>query len=180
MGRQETDDTDKKTPTAFPGRPPKPGLALSGTVLAIGLVVLGVGAYSFVTDSASLENRVEVTATVTDTGVDQVEGSRGRDAYVATVTFQYQYEGSSYSSDKIYPGESQPRYSDRATAEGNLPAVTAGDTVTAFVNPDAPSEAYLKETRSGQATVALVTGFCIALLGGGRLWQLRSRDRKRW
>ena len=179
MASESTGDDGAGARGRLPGRPPKPGLALSGTVFVIGLVVLGVGTYSYVTDTASLDGRVEVTGTVTETGVEQVEGSRGRDAYVPTVTFEYQFEGATYTSDKIYPGESQPRYSDSATAAARLPEVTAGDTVTAFVDPSAPGEGYLKESRSGQATVALITGFCIALLGGGRLWQLRSRERKR-
>jgi len=179
MASDSTGDDGAGARGRLPGRPPKPGLALSGTVLAIGLVVLGVGAYSYVTDTASLEGRVEVTGTVTETGIEQVEGSRGRDAYVPTVTFRYQFEGATYTSDKLYPGESQPRYSDSATATARLPDVAAGDTVTAFVNPDAPGEAYLRETRSGQATIALLAGFCITVLGGGRLWQLRSRERKR-
>lgn len=173
MGSQSAGDDGADGRGVLPGQPPKPGLALSGTVLVIGLVVLAVGTYSYVTDSASLDGRVEVTGAVTETGVEQVEGSRGRDAYVPTVTFQYQFEGATYTSDKIYPGESQPRYSNRATAESRVPDVTAGDTVTAYVDPDAPGEAYLRETRSGQATGALLLGFCITLLGGWRMWKLR-------
>jgi hypothetical protein len=150
-------------------------------VLVVGLGMIGVGAYSYVAESASLDNRVAVTGEITDTSVERVPGSRGREVYVPTVTFQYRFEGAEYTSDRLYPGTAQPRYEDRSTAESRLSTYAVGERVTAYVDPDAPGQAFLTAARSGQALGAVVVGFVVSLIGGVGLFQARreSRARKR-
>lgn len=179
MGSRGAGDDRASNTTALPVQPPKPGKAMSIVVLLFGFAIVGIGAYSFVADSASLDNHVEVTAEVVGTGVEQVESSRGRDAYIPTVTFQYRFQGTGYTSNRLYPGSEQPRYGDRETARSFVSEYTAGETVTAFVDPESPGEAYLEATRSGQATGALVAGVLVSLLGGVGLWQARQEAPKR-
>ena len=178
MGTDGTSDGDTGSAGRLPVRPPKPGKAMSIFVLLVGLGIVGVGAYSYVADSASLENRVEVTAEITDTDVEAVPGSRGRQQYIPTPTYQYDFRGTVYTSEMIFPGE-QPRYDDRATAEARLSAYTVGETVTAYVDPDAPGEAFLEDSRSGLATGAFFAGVVVCLVGGIGLRQARVESRAR-
>jgi len=174
MGNSGTDDTGR-----LPARPPKPGKAMSVFVLLAGLGIVGVGAYSYVADSGTLENRVQITAEVSDVGVEQLQGSRGRESYVPAVTFQYRFRGASYTSDRIYPGTTQPRYEDRATAQSRASAYAVGERVTAYVDPGAPEQAFLEDTRSGQATGAFFVGVLVSLIGGVGLYQARREARAR-
>lgn len=163
----------------LPVQPPKPGMAMSVFVLLVGVGIVGVGTYIYVTDTAALDDRVTVTAEVTDTGVRAVEASRGRTAYVPVVAFQYQYQGGSYTSNRIYPGDTEPRYEDRSTAAERLSAYPVGERVTAYVDPDAPGEAYLEDSRSGQATGAVLVGAIVCLVAGVGIYQARKQSRLR-
>lgn len=179
MGNRGTGDTDAGGSSRLPVRPPKPGKAMSIIVLLFGLGIVGIGAYSYVADSASLDNRVQVTAEVTEVGVEPVPASRGRTSYVPTVTYQYRFQGTSYTSDKLYPGSSQPRYEDRTTAQSRVSEYTVGERVTAYVDPEAPEQAFLEDTRSGQATGAFFVGVLVSLVGGIGLYQARAESRAR-
>jgi len=163
------------------GQPPKPGVALSLSILLFGLAIVGVGTYLYIVESAALGNTAEVTAEITDTGVDRVKGSRGRDMYVPTVMFQYTFRGNDYTSNKIHPGDSQLRFEDREAALARLSAFPVGERVTAYVNPETPGEAFLENARSGQSTGAILFGVALSLFSGGRLYQVwgRSRDLER-
>ncbi|WP_324663445.1 DUF3592 domain-containing protein [Haloarcula sediminis] len=171
--------TDAGGAGRLPVRPPKPGTAMSVVVLLFGLAIVCVGAYSYVSDSARLDGRVTVTAEVTGVGVEQVEGSRGREAYVPAVQFQYRFRGTGYTSDRLYPGRSQPQYDDRATARERVSAYAVGERVTAYVDPEAPGAAFLEDARSGQATGAVIVGAIVSLVGGVGLYQARAESRAR-
>jgi len=152
---------------------------MSVVVLLVGLGIAGMGAYSYVADSASLDDRVRVTAEVTEIGVEPVVTSRGRTSYVPVVAFQYRFRGTSYTSDRLYPGRSQPQYGDRATAQERTSAYAVGQSVTAYVDPDAPDQAFLEDSRSGQATGAFFVGVIVSLVGGVGLYQARAEARAR-
>jgi len=163
----------------LPVQPPKPGMAMSVFVLLVGVGMLGVGAYTYVTDTAALDDRVEVSAEVTDTSIESIETSRGRTSYVPVVTFQYQFREQRYTSNRIYPGDAEPQYEDRATAEERLSAYAVGERVTAYVDPDSPGEAYLEDSRSGQATGAILVGVLVSLVAGVGIYQARKQARLR-
>ena len=171
--------TDAGGSGRLPTRPPKPGTAMSVVVLLVGLIIVGLGGHAYLTDSARLDGSVAVTAEVTGVGVEQVEGSRGRDAYVPVVRFQYRFQGASYTSEKLYPGRSQPQYKDRATARERVSAYTVGESVTAYVDPGAPGEAFLQDRRSGQSAGAVLVGAIVSLIGGVGLRQARAESRAR-
>lgn len=175
MGSRAADDD---APRRLP-QPPKPGTAMSIFVLVVGLAITGVGVYAYTTESASLSNNVEVTAEVIGTSVEDGERTRGTDSYVPVVTYRYSYAGESYTSDNIYPGVNQPQYQDRAGARTHLSAYTVGESVPAYVNPDAPSEAYLENSRTIQPTGSIVVGLLVALLGSVGLYQGRRQARAR-
>jgi len=179
MSSGEGPDRGRRAGLGSPVRPPKPGTAMSIVVLLVGLGIIGVGAYSYVTGSAALDNRVEVSAEVTDTGVQTVTTSRGRNAYVPVVRFQYRFQGTDYTSDSIYPDNLQREYEDRAGAESQLSAYTVGETVTAYVDPDRPGRAFLEDSRSGMAIGAVAAGAFVCLIAGLGLYQARRAARAR-
>jgi hypothetical protein len=147
-------------------------------ILLVGLGIVGVGAYTFVQDSASLDNTVEVEAEITGLDVERTTGSRGRYAYVPVVTFQYRFEGTEYTSNRIYPGIAQPKYEEQSTAESVIGQYSVGRQVTAYVDPSEPGEAFLQNSRSGQASGAFFVGVAISLISGGWLVLLWVRRRK--
>jgi len=179
MSDGEGPDSGRRAGMGLPVQPPKPGKAMSIVVLLVGLGLIGMGAYSYAADSAALENRVEVSAEITDTSVEAVESSRGRNAYVPVVTFQYRFQGTEYTSDRIYPGDAQPQYEEEATAASRLSAYTVGESVTAYVNPDAPGQAFLEDSRSGMATGAVIVGALVCVIAGVGLYQARRHTRAR-
>jgi len=143
----------------------------------------GMGGYLYIGESVALDNTAEVTAEITDTGVEQVQKpSRGREAYVPTVTFRYRFQGTDYTSDRIFPKRSQPEYNDRSTAESRLAPYRIGDCVTAYVDPDDPGAAFLENSRSGKPVGAIVFGLALSLFSGGRLYKVvkgsRNSDRE--
>ncbi|MFC6756328.1 MULTISPECIES: DUF3592 domain-containing protein [Haloarcula] len=179
MSDGEEPDSGRRAGMGLPVQPPKPGTAMSIFVLLVGLGIVGVGAYSYVSDSAALENSVEVSAEITDTSIEAVESSRGRTAYVPVVTFQYRFQGTDYTSDGIYPGDTQPQYGERAVAASRLSDYTVGERVTAYVDPDAPGQAFLEPSRSGLPIGAIIVGVLVCLVAGIGLYQARRQARAR-
>jgi len=179
MSSGEEPEKGRRGGMGLPVQPPEPGMAMSVFVLLVGVGMVGVGAYTFATDTAALDDRVQVTAEITDTSVEEVDLSRGRTSYVPVVTFRYQFQGTSYTSNRIYPGDAEPQYEDISTAEERLSTYTVGERVTAYVDPDAPGEAYLEDSRSGQATGTVLVGVVICLLAGIGIYQARTQARAR-
>lgn len=179
MGSDEEPDTGRRAGMGLPVQPPKPGKAMSIFVLLVGLGIVGVGGYVTITDAATLDNKETVTAEVTELGIEEVSASRGSTAHVPVVTFRYTFQGMEYVSDRLYPGNTQRQYGDRATAESKLSAYTVGETVTAYVDPEAPGEAFLTDSRSGMGVGSILVGAVVSLIGGIGLYQARSQSRVR-
>jgi len=153
-------------------------LSLALLVLGIGLTLFGATGY--VQETAAIENAVEVEATVVDSGVEEVATGRTDPRYVPMATFEYRFQGTTYTSDSVFPRGSEQRYHERAEAESVLADATSGDTVTAYVDPEAPGEAFLTTTRSETSVRFLVFGGFMGLVGGVRFlqtwWLSRDRD----
>lgn len=71
----------------------------------MGLAATGYGAYSYTQQASALDSAVEVNVSVTDTGIEEYSGRRDTD-YGPVVTFEYAYEGETYTSSNVYPGRS--------------------------------------------------------------------------
>ena len=179
MKNEDSSDGDGGRIMGLPVQPPKPGKAMSIFVLVVGLAIVGVGVYAYMAESASLDGNVEVTAEVTGTSVERAGATRGTESYAPVVTFQYSFRGERYTADNIYPGVNQPQYEDRSTARSHLSDYTVGESVPAYVDPDTPGEAYLEDSRSGQAIGGVVVGLLVALLGAIGLYQGRRQARNR-
>lgn len=135
-------------------------------VLVVGLGIAGVGAYDYVGQSTAVENAVTVEATVTETEVTEVSKRRGGTEYDPDVRFRYTYEGERYVSENLFPATVTPDYGTREEAESVLEGYGTEATTEAYVNPESPEEAFLKnETTKTPLTVA-VMGLFMGLLGG--------------
>jgi hypothetical protein len=85
--------------------------------------------------------------------VTQSEG-RGID-YYPEVAFEYRYEGTTYTGDSVFPGSISSGYDSRSEARAVVDPYDRGETVTAYVDPDSPGEAFLrKDTSSGPLLLA--------------------------
>jgi len=118
-------------------------------VLLVGLATMGYGAYSYTAQSSALDSPVEVNATVSDASVEELPQKGGTD-FSPRVTFNYTYEGKTYTSSNVYPGKLPREFDTRETARSELSGYEPGATVTAYVPTDAPGNAFLKYERSNK------------------------------
>jgi hypothetical protein len=135
-----------------------------GVVLLLvgGIALVGYGGYSYVTQSSAVDSAVEVNATVTSTGVEEVDKRRGV-AYTPRATFEYTFRGASHTASNVYPGPLTRNFDDREAAAAELSGYESGDTVTAYVPPDSPGAAFLVRERSDKPFFVIGAGVLLAL-----------------
>lgn len=110
------------------------------TLLCFGFVV--GGAYLYVEDARAVNSAEQTEATVISSGVDPAS-----DGYLVEVTYEYTVDGRTYESSNVYPGPGQTTKS-QFEAEDVVEQYPEGETVTAYYNPENPSEAFLIKTRN--------------------------------
>lgn len=109
--------------------------------VALGLGVAGYGGYDYVQQSNAVDAAVAVETAIIDT---EIERSAGRGLiYRVTVTHTYQYRGTDYTSDQVFPGTTNPMFTLRGDAERVVEPYEANTTTTAYVDPTAPGRAFL-------------------------------------
>lgn len=136
-------------------------------VLAIGLV--GYGAYDYAESTSAVRDSVQVDATITETGIETTatSGSASRDVELRpTVAFTYTYEEKAYTGNRIFPGSGAPAYDTESAARDVIAGYEANTTVTAYVDPANPDEAFLKNQVSNRPVVLVGIGLVMALFGG--------------
>ena len=140
---------------------------LTSGVAVVVLVLIGggvlAGAWTVQQDERErLENAVEHEGTVLSTGIDREETVDRRDPdndgqyeseereveFVPSVRYRYTYQGETYESDSVYP-LSRPGFDSRGGAENFTSRYPEGETVTVYVNGEAPSESFLVRQESG-------------------------------
>jgi len=139
-------------------------------MLVVGLAIAGFGTYDYLHQSEAISDAVAVDATVTATEVDSVSQRRGGLDYRPVVSYEYTYEGESYTSSNLYPATFEPDYGTESAAEAELQGYERGGPVTAYVNPEAPSEAFLEaETSTGPLKLAGIGGVTVLIAGASVL-----------
>lgn len=126
------------------------------TVL-IGLIAVGLvayGGYDYAQQSEAVDDAVAVEATVHNTSLTE-DISRGSTSYDVSVEYTYEYQGTNYTSDELYPGAKS--YDTESAAEDELESYSPGDTVTAYVDPAAPGDGFLKK-QTTQGPLWLIGG----------------------
>lgn len=130
------------------------------TVIALLLAAAcaGYGGYDYVQQSAAVEDAVAVDATIVDAAVEEDTGGRRSGIqYDLDVEYTYRYEGTEYAGDQVFPGSITPSYDSRSEAESVLAPYEENATVTAYVDPAAPGEAFL-ERQTTSAPLRFVAG----------------------
>jgi hypothetical protein len=132
-------------------------------VFVIGLATIGYGAYSYNIQSSALDSAVEVDASISSTSIDENSKRRGV-SYTPQATFTYRYNGEKYTSSNVYPGTLPVEFDTRDAAASALDGYEPEKTVTAYVPPDSPGNAFLMHESSNKPF--LVVGIGVLFLLG--------------
>ena len=142
--------------------------SLGGAVLyiVVGIAVLSYGGYDYVQQTEAVRNSVEVDATITELSIETDSGTSSNPGsnYEPTVEFEYTYNETKYTGTKIYPAHIEQSYDTRSAAESAIERYEPGTDTTAYVSPDQPGDAFLKNQRSTAPVVALVLGGLFTLI----------------
>ncbi|MFB6103409.1 MAG: DUF3592 domain-containing protein [Haloplanus sp.] len=138
----------------------------SGTIriaiaLLVGVATIGYGGYSYSMQSSALDSAEQVTATIVSTSIEK-HTSKGI-SYSPHATYNYTYEGETDTSSNIYPGTLPREFDSKEKARAELAAYEPGETVTAYVPPDAPGNAFLKHESSNKPFIVIGFGLLFAL-----------------
>ena len=131
--------------------------------LAVGLGAMGYGAYSYSSQSAALDSAETVDATIVSTSIERINERRGTDDYSPKATFNYTYEGETYTSSHLYPGGISHEFETREDARAQLAGYESGATVTAYVPTDAPGTAFLTHESSNKPMYIIGLGAILVL-----------------
>ena len=132
--------------------------------LVVSVAVAGYGGYDYLQQSEAVRNAAEVDATVVETGVDTESGRRGSVDYRPVATFEYSYDGETYTGNAVFPGSVTPTYDTESAARAVVAEYEAGDTVTAYVDPSAPGDAFLKNKQTDTPVKLVAIGLFGVLL----------------
>lgn len=150
-------------------------------LLVLGLAVGGYGVYDYVQQTDAVRNSVEVQATIVEVGVETDSSGSSRSVnvdYEPTVRFTYEYDGSSYTGSKLYPAAISSDHDTRSAAESELDGYAEGETVTAYVTPSDPDDAFLKNQTTNAPIFAGLIGAVMAGAGGvSAVWNYRDSQR---
>jgi len=153
--------------------------------VALGVAVAGYGGYDYIQQSNAVTEAVAVETTVSDTAISS---SEGRSLYYrVTVEHTYQYRGTEYTSEQVFPGTTSPMYTVRGDAQHVLEQYEPDATTTAYVNPDAPRRAFLERQTTlapfkfvgfGGLIVLLTTLHAVGTRTPGRNTELRPETER--
>jgi hypothetical protein len=146
-------------------------LIFASVFVLIGLVLGGYGFTQYQGQAQSIDNAVNITAAVTDTNVRTDSSRRGGIDYQAEISFDYSYDGESYSSDFIYPLDDDREFSQESEAEEFLEGYPVGQQVDAYVSPGSPGKAFLMKKRSDQPLLFMLIGGLMAAAGSYKILQ---------
>ncbi|KOX93865.1 hypothetical protein AMS69_08070 [Haloarcula rubripromontorii] len=142
---------------------------LRGAVLLVlvGLLMTGYGAYDYAQQSSALTNAVEVDAELVEKGVETSSGGRRSGvSHRPTVRYTYEYDGTAYTSTNVFPANIAPTYDTEDAARSVLDGYETGATVTVYVPPGDPDDAYLKHQESNAPLLAVGIGLFFVIFSG--------------
>lgn len=128
-----------------------------GTLLAIvlvvglvvgGLLVFGFGYIDYTARDTAFENPTPVDGTVQSVAIEEVNEQDDM-AFHPNITYTYRLDGRRYTAHTIDPSIYLYKENTREAAEAFTSNYTVGETTTVFVNPNDPSQAFLKRDTEG-------------------------------
>ncbi|WP_248903652.1 DUF3592 domain-containing protein [Halocatena marina] len=128
-----------------------------GTVVMVlfGLALFTLGGYDYVQQSAAIDDAVSVEATIVESSIVQPEDSS---EYEVRVAYRYYYQGTEYKSNKLFPSDISQLYESRSKAESVIASYEPDTTVTAYVDPAAPNEAFLERQTTQDPLIFMLIG----------------------
>lgn len=133
-----------------------------GVFLAMGLFFLVVMARDFLGTAATYSWK-EVPATILSSAVK--EENKGDEPFTVAVSFRYQWEGRSYTSERY---QTSPYSEDNYTeAYAKIAELPAGTLTYCYVDPKDPGQAVLRRKSLGMALMLLLPLVFVAVGGGG-------------
>lgn len=136
--------------------------SLKGALLyiLIGIVILSYGGYDYVQQTETVRESVEVDATITELDIEADSGTSSNPGanYDPVVEFEYIYQGDEYVGTKIYPANIEQNYETQSGAESAIEEYEEGSQTTAYVSPNQPEDAFLKNQTSDAPIIAIVLG----------------------
>ena len=136
--------------------------SLKGALLyiLIGIAIISYGGYDYVQQTEAVQESVEVDATVTELDIETDSGTSSNPGanFDPVVEFEYTYNGTKYTGTKIYPADIGQNYETQSEAESAIEEYEQGTQTTAYVSPDQPGDAFLKNQTSNAPIIAIVLG----------------------
>lgn len=117
------------------------GIGLFTVLFAVGLIALG--GYAIFDHYQETSASEPVDATVISSEVDSRYDADQNRVYNLIVTYEYTYNGEEYTSNSVYLRNKE--ISSRSIAGGVVSDYSAGDETTAYIQPDDPDNAYLRD-----------------------------------
>jgi hypothetical protein len=119
-------------------------------IIVAGAAAAGFGGYMWMEQGERIDSYEEVDATVLSSAVDverRNDPDDGTDrTYYADITYEYTVDGETYESSNVMPGPGRSS-SGENRAENIVADYPEGETVTAYYDPDDPSNAFLVKNR---------------------------------
>jgi hypothetical protein len=144
------------------------GIGLFTILFSLGLI--GIGGFAFFDHYQKTNNVHSVDATVLSSEVDMTYDADQNRVYRPNVTYEYTYNGETYTSKSLFLRNNEISSSSRA--RGIVSDYSAGDETTAYVHPDDPDDAYLRDGGvpwvGGLLPIAF--GGFLLLLGTKKTW----------
>lgn len=139
--------------------------SLVAILIGLGLVVLGFNTYT--NQNQALENPVNVSATVVDTGITEDSSRRGGIDYQPEIEYEYTFEGQTYTSDSMHPGGQLPdEHNIESEAREVIDRYSQGSEITVFVPPENPGDAFIEAEKTSDPLFFMGIGVLFMVLGG--------------
>jgi|GEM_PF-804517 len=143
-------------------------------IILVGVGLLFFGYTGFTGQNQALENPVNVSATVTETGIDEDSSRRGGTDYQPEIKFEYSFEGQEYESSNMYPGGQAPKdYNLESNAKEVVDRYSQGSQITVNVPPENPGEAFIKAKKTSNPLIGIGAGVLFIVLGSYRFMKDR-------
>jgi hypothetical protein len=133
--------------------------------ILVGVAIASYGGYDYVQQTEAVRNSVEVDATLTEVSIETNSGTSSNPGtkYEPSVEFEYTYNGTTYTGTKLYPANIERNYETRSAVESAIEPYEQGTQTTAYVSPDEPEDAFLKNKTSNAPIIAIGMGGVFAL-----------------
>lgn len=148
-------------------------LTMKGALLLvlIGLAMAGGGGYKWLEQGERIDSYESTEATVLSSEIAEHLSSSGEGTsrtYSPEITYEYTVDGRTYEGSNVLPGSGETRKGEN-WARGIVENHPEGETVTAYYDPQNPSNAFLVENRERMYLFVAGVGGLLALGSLGAL-----------